>query len=139
MKKLFTPEQQRELASNPYTLTVTNQQIKFTVEFKQYLLNSLSNPDIHAFQVFRSAGYDPDVLGRGRINAIIRRVRKEAASEKGLRETAAPRDKLLEEDLSKKRTATAIRDLQEEVIKLKQQIEFLKKIQILDMEDRAKP
>ena len=139
MKKLFTPEQQRELASNPYTLTVTDQQIKFTVEFKRYLLKALSDSSIRELQIFRNAGYDPDVLGRSRVDAIIRRVRKEAASEKGLRETATPRDKLLEEDLSKKRTATAIRDLQEEVIKLKQQIEFLKKIQILDMEDRAKP
>ena len=137
MEKLFTPEQQKKLASNPYTLTVNDRQIRFTVEFKRYLLNELSNPKMRHFQVFRNAGYDPDVLGRNRIDAIIRRVRKEAASEKGLHETAAT-DKLLKEDLSKKRTAAAIRYLQEEVIKLKQQIEFLKKIQILDMEDKAK-
>ena len=137
MEKLFTPEQQKELASNPYTLTVTDRQIRFTVEFKRYLLNELSNPNMRQLQIFHNAGYDPALLGRGRIDAIIRRVRKEAVSEKGLHETAAT-DKHLKEDLTKKRMTTAIRDLQEEVIQLKQQIEFLKKIQILDMEDRAK-
>ena len=137
MEKLFTPEQPKALASNPYPRTVNDRQIRFTVEFKRYLLSELSSPKMRHFQIFRNAGYDPDVLGRNRIDAIIRRVRREAASEKGIHETAAT-DKLLKEDLSKKRTAAAIRDLQEEVIKLKQQIEFLKKIQILDMEDRAK-
>ena len=136
MEKLFTPEQQKELASNPYTLTVTDRQIRFTVGKRHRISRNISESG-QPLSAARASGTSPALLGRGRIDAIIRRVRKEAVSEKGLHETAAT-DKHLKEDLTKKRMTTAIRDLQEEVIKLKQQIEFLKKIQILDMEDRAK-
>ena len=74
MEKLFTPEQQKELASNPYTRTVNDRQIRFTVEFKRYLLSELSSPKMRHFQIFRNAGYDPDVLGRNRIAEFVERL-----------------------------------------------------------------
>ena len=99
---------------------------KFAVEQS---LKGIKSPEI-----FRSAGFDPEMLGKPRMYAALKKFKKEAASPEGLRE---PRGKSREEklaefaksDLSKKQTKTAIRELQEKVIHLEQQIEFLKKIQ----------
>lgn len=128
MANLFTPEQQAILRMNPYTLSVSDRQIKFTVEFKRFLLNELSKPDITQKQAFRNAGYDPDIIGKSRMQGIIKNVRNEAASPKGLHETGISKDKLAQMDLSKKRTDTSIKALQDEVIKLQQEVRFLKKI-----------
>ena len=125
----FTKEQKEAFEANPFTLSVNDYQIRFTVEFKKYLLAEREKNDTPWKEVFRKAGYDPEMLGQKRIDAIVKHIRDEAASPKGIHETAAK--KTLDEDLEHKQTKKAIRDLQEEVIRLQQQIEFLKKIQML--------
>lgn len=138
MANLFTPEQQDELRANPYTLSVNDRQIKFTVAFKRYLLNEYSKPGITLKKAFRNAGYDPDVLGPYRIRSIINRIRKEAASPEGLREKVQ-KSRLAEQDLTRKRQETAIRELQRELVKTQQELAFLKKILQLPPEDNGTP
>lgn len=130
----FTPEQIAALAVNPYTLSVNEYQIRFTVAFKKYLLAEREAHGTPWKEVFRKAGYDPDVLGAGRIERIVTNVRREAASEKGLHETASQK-KFSDKDLEKQQMRTAIRDLQNEVIRLNQMVEFLKKTQQLNAQD----
>jgi len=130
----FTPEQIAALAVNPYTLSVNEYQIRFTVAFKKYLLAEREAHGTPWKEVFRKAGYDPDVLGAGRIEHIVTNVRREAASEKGLHETASQK-KFSDKDLEKQQMRTAIRDLQDEVIRLNQMVEFLKKTQQLNAQD----
>ena len=125
----FTPEQKEILQANPFTLHVDDNYIRFTVEFKRYLLEERAKNGTPWKEVFRKAGYDPDILGESRITKIVSTTRKQAASEKGLRETPSKKHAVrLKEKQSDKK---AIRDLQNEVIHLRQQIEFLKKIQML--------
>ena len=125
----FTPEQKEILQANPFTLFVDDNCIRFTVEFKRYLLEEREKNGTPWKEVFRKAGYDPDILGEARITKIVSITRNQAASEKGLRETISKKHmvKLKEKQSDKK----AIRDLQNEVIHLRQQVEFLKKIQML--------
>ena len=125
---LFTIEQQEILRANPYTLSVNDRQIRYTVEFKRYLLNETAKPGVTDKQAFIKAGYDPEILGQYRIRSTVKSVREEAASPRGLHETGPSKDKLAKEDLSKKNTEKAIKELQDEVVKLQQQVEFLKKI-----------
>ena len=139
MSNLFTNEQQEMLRANPYTLSVDDRQIKFTVPFKRFILNEYAKPGVTLKQAFRNAGYDPDMLGPSRIRYAIRRIRKEAASPEGLRETVRTTSKLAEEDLAKKRAATAIRELQQELLKTQQELAFLKKILQLPPEDDGTP
>ena len=126
----FTPDQKAVLAANPYTLSVNDYQIRFTVPFKEFLLREREAHGTPWKEIFRKAGYDPGILGEGRIERIIDRIRKEDASERGLHETAA-RNKFQDKDLEKQQLRTAVRDLQEEVIRLNQMVEFLKKTQQL--------
>ena len=125
----FTPEQKEILQANPFTLYVDDNYIRFTVEFKRYLLEERAKNGTPWKEVFRKAGYDPDILGETRISKIVSNIRKQAASEKGLRETTSKKQMVkVKEGQSDKK---AIRDLQNEVIHLRQQVEFLKKIQML--------
>lgn len=128
----FSKEQQEMLAANPFTLSVNDYQIRFTLEFKKYLLAERERNGTPWKEVFRKAGYDPKVLGKGRIDGIVQTVRKEAASETGLHETA-PKKTKASENPEKQRMQTAIRELREEVEILKQQIEFLKKTRAVRM------
>ena len=84
----FTKEQQELLAANPFTLSVNDYQIRFTIDFKRFLLGERKKNHTPWKEVFRKAGYDPDLLGKVRMDSIIHSVRKEAGSEKGLRDTA---------------------------------------------------
>ena len=121
----FTPQQKETLASNPFTLSVNDYQIRFTIEFKRYLLAEREKNGTPWKEVFQKAGYDPEILGTKRMEAIIRNIRDEAASEQGLRETASKKAK--SKELEHKNAQKAIEELQKEVIHLQQQIDFLKK------------
>lgn len=121
----FTPQQKETLAFNPFTLSVNDYQIRFTIEFKRYLLAEREKNGTPWKEVFQKAGYDPEILGTKRMEAIIRNIRDEAASEQGLRETASKKAK--SKELEHKNAQKAIEELQKEVIHLQQQIDFLKK------------
>ena len=125
----FTPQQKEELAANPFTLSVNDYQIRFTIEFKKYLLAEREKNGTPWKEVFQKAGYDPKILGTKRMEAIVRNIRDEAASEQGLRETASKKSN--SKELEQKNAQKAIQELQKEVAHLQQQIEFLKKIQML--------
>ena len=125
----FTKEQKETLESNPFTLSVNDYQIRFTIEFKRFLLNEREKNGTPWKEIFRKAGYDPDILGRTRLEGIIKNIRNEAKSPKGLHETTST--KMYEKDNERKQTKKAIQELQNEVSRLQQQIEFLKKIQML--------
>lgn len=127
----FTKEQKEILESNPFTLSVNDYQIRFTVEFKKFLLAEREKNGTPWKEIFRKAGYQPEILKDGRIDAIVRNIRKEAASSRGLHETSSI--KRFEKELEEENTKKAIRELQKEVTRLQQQIEFFKKNQILEI------
>ena len=139
MANLFTKEEQEILRANPYTLSVNDRQIKFTVEFKRYLLNEIAKPGVTHKMAFRKLGYDPEMLGAHRVDTIVRSARKQAASPEGLHNTDRSSKKLAEQDLSKKRTETAIKELRKELLKTQQELAFLKKILQLPPEDNGTP
>lgn len=133
--KRFTPEEIELIKQNPYVVSVCSTKITYSLAFKKFAVmqaeQGLRSPDI-----FLKAGFDPEMLGKPRMYAAMKSFKREAASPEGLRE---PKGKSKEErlaafakeDLSKKQTRKAIRDLQHKVIELEQSIEFLKKIQSL--------
>lgn len=130
----FTPEQKIALEANPFTLHVTDYKIWFTIEFKQYMIEERTKNHTKWKDVFRKAGYDPDVLGKARIDYITKSVLKEAASPEGLRETISR--KPVRKSTDHQQLRVAIRDLQSEVTRLNQQIEFLKKTQLIRQLDK---
>lgn len=133
--KRFTPEEMEILQKNPYVVSVTPIQITYSLAFRKFVMEQY-NQGLRSTEIFRRAGFDPEMLGKGRIYAALQTIRKESLSPQGLHEPhGKSREERLaasaKEDLAKKRTKTAIRELQDRVNHLEQQVEFLKKMQSL--------
>ena len=128
----FTQEQQEILRSNPYTEWVSAQRTHYTMEFKLFALKE-SQEGLSSIKIFEKAGYDPAILGKQRIYAALKNIKREAASPEGLKPSRGAKQakRFAEANLSKHKDATAIKQLQEQIVILQQEIEFLKKISIL--------
>lgn len=129
----FTEEQIRVLELNPYTYSVDSNRITFTLEFKKFFVDQIRNHQKTTPEVLKTAGYDPSWFAQGCKSSLRKRILKEADSERGLR---PPRGLSTEQriaafeakDLSMQRTDTSIKELQERIVYLEKQVEFLKKI-----------
>ena len=119
----YTDEEKAELMSNPYTFRVTDFKVIFTLAFKQFVLDEIGKPGMSSAKIFRKAGYRIELFSEPRRLYCIKRIREEAASEEGLREPKPVRKAPSE----KKQTSTRIKDLEERILILEQQIDFLKK------------
>lgn len=143
-KITFTDEQVKILNNNPYTHYVSNYCIVFTFEFKQFFAEQMHLPGMTTSKIFSLAGYDVSMFSRGQLDRFRMKVRQELASETGLKPvrgmSPAERTAAFEaKDLSKQRTQTSIKELQERVVYLEQEIEFLKKISRLRENTQKKP
>ncbi|HIQ98108.1 MAG TPA: hypothetical protein IAB23_00245 [Candidatus Scybalocola faecavium] len=128
----FTQEQIKILESNPYTHHVTSNNIVYTVAFKEFFFKQMSIPGMTTRKIMLAAGYDPSFFTRASLDALRKRIRKEASSPKGFSD---PRglssqeriQQFAEKDLSKQRTDKSIQQMQQRIVHLEYQLEFLKK------------
>ena len=123
------------LKQNPYTEWISEKRIHFTMEFKLFALKQIQE-GMTSVKIFEKAGYDQSVLNKQRMYSAIKNIKREAASPEGLKPPRGTKraEQFAKEELSKKRNSTAIKELQERIVYLEQEIEFLKKISLLDME-----
>ena len=131
----FTQEQLEILRRNPYTEWVSPQRIHYTMDFKIFALKE-SNAGVSSVKIFEKAGYDPEILGKQRIYCTIKKIRQQAASPEGLQQSRGAKSakRFATEELNKKKNSTAIKQLQDRIVYLEQEIEFLKKISLLDQQ-----
>lgn len=132
-KQPYTEEQMSILRENPYTYSVTSEQIKFTVAFKQFFYDQTKIPGMTSKKIMRAAGYNPDWFSKYSLDAIRIKIRKEAESPEGFKNPKGMSSSeriaaFAEKDLSRMHKDKAIKELQERVVHLEAQIEFLKKI-----------
>ena len=129
MQKIFTPEEILTLRDNPYTLRVSQKTISFTLAFKEAFWNGYQEGR-SPIQLIRELGYDPDILGQTRIDGIGKNLKNEAGSKLGLHQGPAPRSRrqLNEDDLNALSQRQAMKQMQRELIYLRQELEFIKKI-----------
>lgn len=129
-KKTFSMAEMQLLQQNPFTADVCPTHLYYTMAFKEYALKEAAKGET-SVHIFAKAGYDPEILGKTRIYGAMKSFKLEAASPQGLHESRHSREAKLEalarEDLAKEKTDKAIQKLQERMMHLEQQIEFLKK------------
>jgi hypothetical protein len=125
----FTSREQQILRKNQYTYRVTDSQIFFTKEFKeefwrQYQLGSTPR------EIATSLGYDPDILGTSRLTGLQINIKKQAIRPKGFTEGKGRRKCMQSEldSIDEKPSDKTIIKMQHELLYLKQEMEFLKKI-----------
>ena len=119
----FTDEERAELLSNPYTFCVSDCKVVFTLAFKQFVLREIDQPGMTFAKIFQKAGYRRELFSDAQRQYTVKAIRLEAASEEGLLEPNPVRKKLP----VKKHTSTQIKELEERIMILEQQIDFLKK------------
>lgn len=131
VKRRFTQEEVQTLQENPYTLSATESRISFTMEAKKRILEQYGTGKSMR-QTLTEMGYDTTVLGQGRLKSILKNIQKEADSEAGLHQgyvRQAKRKQLSTEELSSLGTdEVSVIKLKNEVVYLRAEVEFLKKI-----------
>jgi len=126
----FSEDEVHMLEMNPYTLSITNNRISVTLAAKKRILELYSEGKTRR-EIMADLGYDPDLLGEERVKSIIRSTRREAESEKGLHEgykRTAKRHLEKEEIEQLDESPSSYAKLKNEVIYLREEVEFLKKI-----------
>ncbi len=130
--KSFTEEQIIALRENPNTEYVSESIIRFTQEFRVKLIEAIK-AGIPVRRFLQEAGYDCDILGKGRVKMFAHRMRKETNA--GNTPQAGYKERKLHPDLSDYRNMSpeeAMLHMQNEILYLHQELEFIKKIIELD-------
>lgn len=130
---VFTEEQVRKLAENKYTSRVSRKSISFTPEFMRLLCRKKAAglPNRIAFE---ECGYDPKVLGYCRMSTVARKVRGKQPED--FPDKPLPKSKI--RDFDEKSDKRAMKQMQLEMKRMHQEIEFLKKIMatgVIESED----
>lgn len=132
-KNPFTDEQIQILSQNPYTHTVSPHRIAFTIEFKKFFVEQMNIPGMTTKKIFLAAGYDLNLFTKEALDGIRRTILSESRSPEGFKpgrglSHAEKTAQFAAKDLSKQNTDSSIKELQDRIVHLEQQIEFLKKI-----------
>ena len=130
----FTKEQMDHLRVNPNVKSVTQSTIRFTEEFKRYFYQKHSS-GMRAQSIFLECGIDPDVLGESRIEGLCYTLNKQAKRDTGFSDNRQKNYRRPEKN-GEESVDTRIRQLEHELAYTRQEVEFLKKLQLADMEAR---
>ena len=134
-KHFYTEEEQTEIRSNPYTLYVTPYKVVFTLAFKKYVVAEHKKPGMTSRKIFLNAGYREGIFTNLMMQKRVKYILQEVASEKGLVESKIPNQR----KQPQKQTAAKVAELERQVLKLQQEVEFLKKIRHLEKTGRLPP
>lgn len=137
--KEYTPKQIKELKNNPYTLNVTKNKLYFTIKFKEDFWTSYQAGNAPR-KILSDFGYNLEYFGQKQIDSIVQRIKKEALSGNGFSEgenrtKRVPMKATSEEELS---SPQSIERMQNELLYLRQEVEFLKKIIVADNSEKRK-
>lgn len=127
----FTEAEVIELRQNSYVEKVSTSSITYTESFKEFFILK-HHQGIQPMEIFRSAGFNPTLLGSSRISNASSRWRKQAMRESGLKDTrkensGRPKTRNLSE-------AEELKLLKNQVAYLKAENDFLKKLEQAERE-----
>lgn len=131
-KPAYTEAQIKEFKANPSTYDVTPNKLSFTLEFKEFFMEQKKVPGMTTRKILEKAGYNPKSFSSKTCKTICNRICKEAKSPEGLHppkgmSSAEKAAAFAAKDLSKQRVNTSIKELQEKIVHLEAEVEFLKK------------
>ena len=130
----FTKEQIDHLRVNHYVKSVSPSTIRFTEEFKRYFYQKHVS-GVTVASIFHECGIDPDILGESRISGFCYTLNKQAKRESGFSDNRQSNYRRPTKD-GNETMETRIKQLEHELAYTRQEVEFLKKLQMADMEAR---
>ena len=136
----FTAEELVEIRNNPFIRSATHSQIKFTIEFKEsFWKRAQAGEPLQ--DIISAFGLKPNVLGERRIKGIYAHLNEQVVA--GLpftdvKRTHSAEGVLINRTPSSREQALKISTLEHEVLYLKQELSFIKKIISADKEAELK-
>lgn len=127
-RKLFSEEEIAELKQNPHVTTVTKRTVNFTAEFKQILYEAMVRGERLA-TILEMYGINTGILGESRIRGLSQRIYEFSEREEGFKKKKPQPKQTQEEGMAKR-----IKKLENDLAYTKQEVEFLKKVRMADME-----
>lgn len=130
-KKLLSEEEVERLRSNPNIESATKRCVTLTPEFKQEAYKELMEGK-RMEEILLRHGIDPNLLGKTRIRGYQQKIMQLAERPEGfqnLKKTGQKPQTTREKTLEKQ-----IQELQHQLAYTQQEVEFLKKIRMADME-----
>ena len=128
----FSKREMEILRNNPNVASVSETTVRFTKEFKEllYLEKQNGRSICHTLQ---KGGIDPGILGQSRIDGIRYTLNKQAAKENGFSDLRSNNYRHSNPDREES-TTQRIKRLENELVYTRQEVEFLKKIQMANLE-----
>jgi len=135
--KEYTSKEMKLLKKNPYTLNVTKNKLYFTSSFKEAFWIKYQAGDAPR-KILTDLGYDVSMFGQKSIDSLVQRIKKQALSGNGFSEgeNRTKRTGIKSpDDIS---SPQSLERMQNELLYLRQEVEFLKKIVKTDNSKRNK-
>lgn len=133
-KNVFTEAQVEQLRTNPNVLSISRSTIKFTPEFKQRFYTYRQN-GIDAREIFKGCGISPEILGYSRIDGFCYSMNKQGKQEWRFTDRRQDDEHQPSRDALSS-TEKRLRQLEHELAYTRQEVEFLKKLQMANTEAR---
>ena len=137
--KEYTPKQIKELEKNPYVYKATKHKLYYTAKFKEDFWIRYQAGDTPR-KILLDFGFDLEMFGQKQIDSLVQHIKRQALSGNGFSE-GENRTKRVSikatrgEELS---SPQSIERMQNELLYLRQEVEFLKKIIIVDNSEKRK-
>ena len=134
-RKQLTRDEIAELEQNPSIAKVTASTVSFTPEFKRMAYQQLVDGRTMR-EILSEIGVRPEVLGDSRLWGIAEKLRKNAEREEGYADLRKGNRRKGTKEASARTEREELTALRHEVAYMRQEIEFLKKVQAADTEAR---
>ena len=134
-KKPLNAEEIAELRSSPYVASIIGNRIKFTPEFKRMAYNQITQGRTMR-EVFEENGISPEILGESRIWGFAEKLRANADREEGFTDLRVQNSRKPAKETKEQALSTRVEQLEHELAYTRQEVEFLKKIHMADLEAR---
>jgi len=126
--KEYTAKEIKELKENPYTLRVLKTQLSHTTKFKEDFWIQYQAGDAPR-KILSDLGYDPKMFGQKRIDSVVQRIKKQALSGNGFTEGVNRTKRLPIKNMEGNEfSKQSLEQMNHELLYLRQEMEFLKKI-----------
>lgn len=131
--KEYTVKQIKELEKNPYVYKATKHKLYYTAKFKEDFWISYQAGNAPR-KILADFGFNLEIFGQKQIDSLVQHIKKQALSGNGFSEgenraKRIPMKATSENELS---SPQSIERMQNELLYLRQEVEFLKKIIIAD-------
>ena len=124
----LTEEEVKYLSTNPYIQYVSTGSVRFTPEFREFFYQE-KQKGRSSREILREKGINPNILGDRRIRNLAYLVKKEHERESFSQEDIPSSKEPLETSLEEK-----IKILEHRLAYAEQEVEFLKKLRMADLE-----